>query len=83
LRADVPAKEEIPTSSFKARAASRPPRRAREFSDEKVVNQSRQLRGANGSGECPPDDRLRDEAIQSFFAAPGLLRFARNDGVKA
>ncbi len=40
------------------------------------------LRGANGSRECAPDDRLRDEAIHSFFARrDGLLRFARNDGV--
>jgi hypothetical protein len=37
------------------------------------------LRGANGSRECAPDDRLRDEAIQSF-CGPGLLRFARDDG---
>src|SRR6266478_4772834 len=37
---------------------------------------------ANGSRECAPDDRLRDEAIHSFFARrDGLLRFARNDGV--
>jgi hypothetical protein len=28
----------------------------------------RSLRGANGSRECAPDDRLRDEAIHSFFA---------------
>jgi len=27
------------------------------------------LRGANGSRECAPDDRLRDEAIQTFFVA--------------
>src|SRR5258706_5180294 len=33
------------------------------------------LRGANGSRECAPDDRLRDEAIHSFLARPhGLLR---------
>jgi hypothetical protein len=39
------------------------------------------LRGANGSRECAPDDRLRDEAIHSFFARRnGLRRFARNDG---
>jgi hypothetical protein len=25
------------------------------------------LRGANGSRECAPDDRLRDEAIYSYF----------------
>ncbi len=25
------------------------------------------LRGANGSRECAPDDRIRDEAIQSFY----------------
>jgi hypothetical protein len=38
------------------------------------------LRGANGSRECAPDDRLRDEAIHSFFARRnGLLRYARND----
>jgi hypothetical protein len=36
------------------------------------------LRGANGSGLGRPDDKLRDEAIQSF-AVTGLLRFARND----
>src|SRR5712691_6609 len=36
---------------------------------------------ANGSRECAPDDRLRDETIHSFFARrDGLLRFARNDG---
>src|SRR5258707_14890258 len=38
------------------------------------------LRGANGSRECAPDDRLHDEAIHSSFARRnGLLRFARND----
>jgi len=38
------------------------------------------LRGANGSRERAPDDRLRDEAIHSFFRRhDGLLRFARND----
>ncbi len=43
------------------------------------------MRGANGSGpKCParngpPDDKLRDEAIQCG-AISGLLRFARNDG---
>jgi hypothetical protein len=26
------------------------------------------LRGANGSRECAPDDKLRDEAIHSFRA---------------
>src|SRR5882757_5808710 len=37
---------------------------------------------ANGSCECAPDDRLR-EAIHSFFTRQdGLLRFARNDGLK-
>jgi hypothetical protein len=42
------------------------------------------LRGANGSRECAPDDRLRDEAIHSFFVLQdGLLRFARNDAVKS
>src|SRR5882724_4113157 len=36
------------------------------------------LRGANGSRECAPNDRLSDEAIHSFFAwRDGLLRFAR------
>src|ERR1700744_2299539 len=38
------------------------------------------LRGANGAGECPPEDRRRAEAIQSSSVVPGLLRFARNDG---
>jgi hypothetical protein len=39
------------------------------------------LRGANGSRECAPDDRLRDEAIYLFFPwRDGLLRCARNDG---
>src|SRR5436853_5880552 len=39
------------------------------------------LRGANGSRECAPDDRLRDEAIQLSCCSTkaGLLRFARND----
>jgi hypothetical protein len=27
------------------------------------------LRGANGSRECAPDDRLRDEAIPLFAAS--------------
>src|SRR5476649_1743452 len=36
------------------------------------------LRGANGSRECAPDDRLRDEAIQlSVLPGDGLLRYAR------
>jgi hypothetical protein len=36
---------------------------------------------ANGSRECAPDDRLRDEAIHSFFPwRDRLLRFARYDG---
>src|SRR2546430_9460877 len=39
------------------------------------------LREANGSRECAPDDRLRDEAIHlSVMPRHGLLRFARNDG---
>jgi len=50
------------------------------------------LGDANGSRECAPDDRLRDEAIQSRVRGPGLLRgachpaalcadrVARNDG---
>ena len=40
------------------------------------------LRGANGSRERAPDDRLRDEAIHlSAERENGLLRFARNDDV--
>src|SRR6185295_19363256 len=39
-----------------------------------------QQRGANGSRECAPDDRLRDEAIHASSRRNGLLRFARNDG---
>ena len=35
------------------------------------------LRGANGSAQAPPDDRLRDEAIQGRGDNTGLLRFAR------
>jgi hypothetical protein len=31
-------------------------------------------RGANGSRERAPDDKLRDEAVQSFLVASGLLR---------
>jgi hypothetical protein len=40
------------------------------------------LRGATGSRESAPDDRLRDEAIQVRFQGKilGLLRFARNHG---
>ena len=41
---------------------------------------SASLRGTNGSRECAPDDRLRDEAIHAFREwRHGLLRFARND----
>src|ERR1700732_4400913 len=37
--------------------------------------------GANGSRECAPDDRLRDEAIQLLASRrDGLLRFACNEG---
>jgi hypothetical protein len=44
------------------------------------VRPYRHLRGANGSRECAPDDRLCDEAIHAFFLPlNGLLRFARND----
>jgi hypothetical protein len=34
------------------------------------------LRGANGSRERAPDDRLRDEAIHSGFAAPWIASLA-------
>ncbi len=34
---------------------------------EKADLHSASLRGANGSRECAPDDRLRDEAIHSFL----------------
>src|SRR5258706_2242568 len=35
------------------------------------------LRGANGSRECAPDDRLHDEAIHSFLgAAPWIASLA-------
>jgi NIPSNAP len=40
------------------------------------------LRGANGSLERAPDDRLRDEAIHLSTRVDGLLRCARNDGVE-
>jgi hypothetical protein len=33
------------------------------------------LRGANGSRERAPDDRLRDEAIQFLPCEAGLLRY--------
>jgi hypothetical protein len=36
-------------------------------------NEGPSLRGANGSRERAPDDRLRDEAIQSHFAAHRLI----------
>jgi hypothetical protein len=38
------------------------------------------LRGANGSRECAPDDRLRDEAIQIFRGILDCFANARNDG---
>src|SRR5215472_7101170 len=38
----------------------------------------RHCEGPTGPREARPDDRLRDEAIQSLLG-PGLLRFARND----
>jgi hypothetical protein len=37
------------------------------------------LRGANGSRECAPDDRLRDEAIQSLLFA-WIASLRHNDG---
>src|SRR3977135_3842561 len=40
------------------------------------------LRGANGSRECAPDDRLRDEAIQPSFVAVDCFACARNDDLK-
>src|SRR5207244_5243394 len=40
------------------------------------------LRGANGSRECAPDDRLRDEAIQLFLRGTlDCFACARNDGI--
>src|SRR3981081_2372193 len=40
------------------------------------------LRGANGSREYAPDDRLRDEAIHSSFrGAMDCFASARNDGL--
>ncbi len=47
--------------------------------------QAPSLRGANGSRECAPDDRLRDEAIHitAIRDTNGLLRFARNDEGKS
>jgi hypothetical protein len=41
---------------------------------ERVLSTS--LRGANGSRECAPDDRLRDEAIQVSFFVGKLDCFA-------
>src|ERR1700704_5135936 len=39
------------------------------------------LRGANGSRECAPDDRLRDEAIYAFHSAERWIASrSRNDG---
>src|SRR3981081_2576510 len=46
----------------------------------RVMTSFASLRGANGSRECAPDDRLRDEAIHTSLWRDGLLRFARNDG---
>src|SRR5690349_15773395 len=34
------------------------------------------LRGANGSRECAPDDRLRDEAIHTGFAESWIASLA-------
>jgi hypothetical protein len=58
-------------------------RNARRECEAAFENAATSLRGANGSRECAPDDRLRDEAIHSSYTwRDGLLRFARNDGLK-
>jgi hypothetical protein len=58
-------------------------RNARRDREAAFENAATSLRGANGSRECAPDDRLRDEAIHSSYTwRDGLLRFARNDGLK-
>jgi hypothetical protein len=46
--------------------------------DESVQLQRIMLQGglANGSRECAPDDRLRDEAIHSFFARQWIASLA-------
>ena len=38
---------------------------------------------AAGSRECAPDDRLREAILLSGKRKSGLLRFARNDVVRA
>ena len=40
---------------------------------------SSSLREANGSRQCAPDDRLRDQAIQTSFIAVECFADARND----
>jgi hypothetical protein len=45
-----------------------------------ATNAKRLRKGANGSRECAPDDRLRDESIHLSSRLYGLLRFSRNDG---
>jgi hypothetical protein len=39
-----------------------------------ATNAKRLRKGANGSRERAPDDRLRDEAIQTIARNTGLLR---------
>jgi hypothetical protein len=42
--------------------------------EQRLTLSQTSLRGANGSRECAPDDRLPDEAIQGNTRGPGLLR---------
>src|SRR3982074_163085 len=51
------------------------------FRDKAPIAPPRSLREADGSRECAPDDRLRDEAIQSAFALwIASLALAMTDG---
>jgi hypothetical protein len=48
----------------------------REIAESYVKCHNSSLRGANRSRECAPDDRLRDEAIHSYFAATWIASLA-------
>ena len=57
-------------------------KKARALSDSDFKQPACHCEEPTGPCEARPDDRLRDEAIQSHGKDSGLLRFARNDGME-
>ncbi|MGO8909750.1 MAG: hypothetical protein ACLQDM_10585, partial [Bradyrhizobium sp.] len=68
----------VQSSGHSCCRASNPP--LRRFNQR--ISELAQLRGANGSRECAPDDRLRDEAtILPLRGEMDCFANARNDGL--